>query len=188
MTAPRTALVTGAGAGMGKATAERLGRDGFAVGVLDIDGATALETAEAIASAGGKAIALAADVGDRAQVGGAVAQLRDAFGPVTALINNAAVENFCPVEQLDDATWDRLMAINLKGALHTIQALLPDMQAAGWGRIVNISAIGAQTGAPNMALYTATKGGIIALTRSLAIDPHGKCISGLILDLELPVP
>ena len=173
----RTAIVTGGGAGMGRATALRLARDGFAVAAIDIDGASAVSAAAEIAQSGGRAIGIAADVGDRAQVNAAVAQAQSELGPVAVLVNNAAVENFCPVGELTDETWDRLMRINLKGALYAIQAAIPDMIAAGWGRIVNISAIGAQTGAPNMALYTATKGGLIAMTRSLAIELGPKGIT-----------
>ncbi|MET0252398.1 MAG: SDR family NAD(P)-dependent oxidoreductase [Novosphingobium sp.] len=173
----RTALVTGGGSGMGEATATRLARDGMAVGVLDVNAEAAGRVAEAIAAAGGKAIALAADIADRQQIAASVGALRDRFGPVTVLVNNAAIENFSPVEEIDDPTWDRLMAVNLKGALLCIQALLADMVAAGWGRIVNVSAFGAQIGAPNMALYTASKGGMISMTRSLAIELGPKGIT-----------
>ncbi|MET0180760.1 MAG: SDR family NAD(P)-dependent oxidoreductase [Novosphingobium sp.] len=173
----RTALVTGGGSGMGEATATRLARDGMAVGVLDVNAEAAGRVAEAIAAAGGKAIALAADIADRQQIAASVGALRNRFGPVTVLVNNAAIENFSPVEEIDDPTWDRLMAVNLKGALLCIQALLADMVAAGWGRIVNVSAFGAQIGAPNMALYTASKGGMISMTRSLAIELGPKGIT-----------
>lgn len=173
----RTALVTGGGAGMGKATALRLAREGRAVGVLDIDEAGARAVADDIVAAGGQAIALVADVADRAQVETAAARLREAFGPVTILVNNAAVENFSPFAEISEAVWDRLMAVNLKGSYILVQVLLPDMVAAGWGRIVNLSAIGAQIGAPNMVHYTATKGGVIAMTRSLAVELGPKGIT-----------
>lgn len=168
--APRVAVVTGGAAGMGKATSKKLAADGHSVGVIDIDLEGAEAVANAIISGGGKAIAVRGDIGDRTQVESAIAAVRQALGPITVLVNNAAIENFCALEDLDDSTWDRLMAINLRGAYVAAQCVLPDMTNAGWGRIVNVSAFGAQIGAPNMALYTASKGGIIAMTRSLAIE------------------
>jgi len=177
MAETRTALVTGGASGMGKATSLRLAREGRAVGVLDIDEAGAQAVAEEIAAGGGKAIAVAADISDREQVRAALAKVRTALGPITILINNAAMENFSPLDQLTDDLWDRLMAVNLKGFYIVTQEAVPDMEAAGWGRIVNLSAIGAQTGAPDMALYTASKGGIIAMTRSLAVELGRKGIT-----------
>lgn len=155
---------------MGKATSLRFAREGRAVGVLDIDGQGAATVAGEINAAGGKAIALAADLGDRAQIESAVAQTREALGPVTIVVNNAAVESFAPVAEVTDEDWDRLMAVNLKGAFVLIQAALPDMVAEGWGRVINVSSFGAQIGAPNMALYTASKGGIISMTRSMSVE------------------
>lgn len=173
----RTALVTGGGSGMGRATALRLAREGKAVGVFDIDEAAAGAVVAEITDQGGMALALAADVSERAQVESAAARLRAAFGPVTILINNAAVENFCPFIEIKEDNWDRLMAVNLKGSYILVQVLLPDMVSESWGRIVNLSAIGAQTGAPNMVHYTATKGGLIAMTRSLAVELGPKGIT-----------
>ncbi|RZI75921.1 MAG: SDR family oxidoreductase [Pseudomonas sp.] len=166
----RTAIVTGGASGMGKATSLRFAREGRAVGVLDIDGHGAAAVAGEINAAGGKAIALVADLGDRAQIEAAVVETREALGPVTIVVNNAAVESFAPVAEVTDDEWDRLMAVNLKGAFVLIQAALPDMVAAGWGRVINVSAFGAQIGAPNMALYTASKGGVISMTRSMAVE------------------
>lgn len=173
----RTAIVTGGGSGMGRATALRLARDGRSVGVLDINAASAEVVAAEIAVAGGKAIALPADVSDRAQIETAVDRTRQQFGPVTIIVNNAAVESFCPFADIEDADWDRIMAVNLKAAYMLVQIALPDMIAEGWGRVVNISAIGAQIGAPNMVLYTATKGGVIAMTRSMAVELGPKGIT-----------
>lgn len=177
----RVALVTGGAAGMGKATSLKLAADGHAVGIIDVDLDGAKSVADAIVADGGKALAVKADIGERAAVEQAVAQIREELGPVTILVNNAAIENFTALEDLDDATWDRLMAINLRGAYVTAQCVLPDMTAAGWGRIVNVSAFGAQIGAPNMALYTASKGGIISMTRSLAIElgPRGITVNSV---------
>lgn len=177
----RTALVTGGGSGMGEATSRRFARDGMKVGILDIDGDAAAKVAHAINNAGGKALALKADVADAAQIAEALKELRNAFGPVTVLVNNAAIEAFCPFGEIEEQQWDRLMSINLKGAYLVSRAILPDMLGAGWGRIVNISALGAQIGAPNMTLYTASKGGVIALTRSMAIElgPKGITVNSI---------
>lgn len=173
----RVALVTGGAAGMGRATSLRLAREGRPVAVLDIDGEGSAAVVAEIAAEGGRAIAVDADVSDRAEVDNAVAEIREKLGPITILINNAAIENFCPFPEITSDAWDRLMAVNLKGNYFMIQAVLPDMVAAGWGRIVNLSAIGAQTGAPNMAHYTATKGAVIAMTRSLAVELGPKGIT-----------
>lgn len=167
----RTALVTGAGSGMGRATSHRFARDGMAVGVLDINGEAAAAVAREINEAGGQALALTADVSDRAQINGAVARLREEFGPILVLVNNAAIENWCPFEDMTDELWDKQMSVNLKSMFIVTQAVLPDMLAAQWGRVVNISALGGQTGgAPHMAHYNSSKGGVIALTHSLAIE------------------
>jgi 2-hydroxycyclohexanecarboxyl-CoA dehydrogenase len=177
----RTALVTGGGAGMGKAIALRFAREGRRVGVLDINGDDAARVAADIMAGGGDAIPLTADIADRATVEAAVAQVHEAFGPIAILVNNAAIESFCPFEAIDEALWDRLFNVNMKGAFQVTQTVLPDMVAAGWGRIVNISAFGAQIGAPQMAHYTATKGGVIAMTRSLAIElgPKGVTVNSV---------
>lgn len=177
----RVAVVTGGAAGMGRAISLRLAADGHAVGIIDVDLAGAEAVAGAIAAQGGRACAVQGDIGDRAQVEEAIRAIRVALGPVAVLVNNAAIENFTALEDLDDASWDRLMAINLRGAYVAAQCVLPDMTAATWGRIVNISAFGAQIGAPNMALYTASKGGIIAMTRSLAIElgPRGITVNSV---------
>jgi 2-hydroxycyclohexanecarboxyl-CoA dehydrogenase len=168
--AERVALVTGAAAGIGRAVSLRFARDGLAVGVLDLN----LEGCEAvvaeITAAGGRAIALQASIADRAQVTASVTQLRAAFGPVTVLVNNAGMTGFAPFEDVTDESWDRIMEVNLKGTFIVTQVVLPDMKQAGWGRIVNISSSSAQTGAPQMAPYSASKGGVIALTKTLAIE------------------
>lgn len=173
----RVALVTGGGAGMGEATAKRLAADGMAVGVLDIDAANARRVADEIEAAGGKSLALEADIAQRQKIVSAASSLRKTFGPITVLVNNAAIEDFTAFDAIDPEKWDRVMNVNLKGTYQVTQVVLPDMIAARWGRIVNLSAIGAQTGAPNMALYTATKGGVIAMTRSLAVELGRKGIT-----------
>jgi NAD(P)-dependent dehydrogenase (short-subunit alcohol dehydrogenase family) len=178
MTKPgKVAIVTGGGAGIGEATCMRLARDGMAVGVLGRRIANARRVADAIVAAGGTAWAVAADVSDRAQLNQAFAEIRDRLGPVTVLVNNAGIEQFTPFAEIDDAAWDQVMAVNLKGIFHATQAALPDMLGAGWGRIVNLTALGAQIGAANMVHYTTSKGGVTAMTRSLAVELGPKGIT-----------
>jgi 2-hydroxycyclohexanecarboxyl-CoA dehydrogenase len=164
----KVALVTGAAAGIGAAIAKRLARDGIAIGVLDILLDDANKVVDEITAVGGKAIALEASIADRAQVQAAVAKLRETFGPINIVVNNAGITGMVPFEELTDAQWDRMMEINLKGTFIVTQTVLPDMKAGNWGRIVNISSSSAQSGAKNMAHYSASKGAMIALTKSLA--------------------
>jgi 2-hydroxycyclohexanecarboxyl-CoA dehydrogenase len=164
----KVALVTGAAAGIGAAIARRLARDGIAIGVVDVLIDDAKKVAAQIVSSGGKAIALQADITNRKQVESAVTQLRNAFGPVTILVNNAGITGFVAFEELTEAQWDKMFEVNVKGTFIITQVVLPDMKTAGWGRIVNISSSSAQSGAPRMAHYSASKGAIIALTKTLA--------------------
>ena len=177
----KTALVTGAAAGIGRAVALRFARDGMAVGVLDLNLEGAESVAAEIRAAGGKAIALAASIADRKQMTAALTRLREAFGPVTVLVNNAGITGYCPFEELTDEAWDKVMEINLKGTFIVTQLVLPDMKAAHWGRIINISSSSAQTGAETMAHYSASKGGVIALTRTLAreLGPLGVTVNNI---------
>ena len=169
----KVALVTGAAAGIGAAIARRLARDGTAIGVLDILIDDAQKVADEIVAAGGKAVALEASIADRAQVNAALAKLREALGPVTILVNNAGITGFVPFLEMTDAQWDKMLEINLKGTFITTQLVIPDMIAAGWGRIVNISSSSAQSGAALMAHYSSSKGGMIALTKTLAQEFGG---------------
>jgi 2-hydroxycyclohexanecarboxyl-CoA dehydrogenase len=166
----KVALVTGAAAGIGAATARRLARDGIAVGVLDLTEERAARTAAEITAAGGEALALGADISDRAQVVAAVAKLRERLGPVTILVNNAGITGFVPFLELTDEDWDTMLRINLKGTFIVTQVVLPDMVNARWGRIINISSSSAQSGAAKMAHYSSSKGGMIAFTRTLAVE------------------
>jgi 2-hydroxycyclohexanecarboxyl-CoA dehydrogenase len=177
----RVALVTGAAAGIGAACSIRLAQEGIAIGVLDLDAERCAGTVEAIKAAGGKAIALGADISNRQQVKAAVAKLRDAFGPITVVVNNAGITGFVPFEEIDDEQWDRMYAVNVRGTVIVTQEVLPDMKAAHWGRIVNISSSSAQTGAVNMAHYSSSKGAIITLTRSLAqeLGPMGITVNNI---------
>lgn len=164
----KVALVTGAAAGIGAACARRLAKDGIAIGVLDLDEARCADTVAAIKQDGGTAVALGADVSKRDQVFAAVAKLRDALGPITIVVNNAGVTDFTPFEEVTDELWDFVYAVNVRGPMIVTQAVLPDMKAARWGRIVNISSSSAQTGAVNMIPYSSSKGAVVTMTRSMA--------------------
>jgi 2-hydroxycyclohexanecarboxyl-CoA dehydrogenase len=166
----RTALVTGAAAGIGKACSMRLALAGTAVGVLDLNLEGCERVVAEIEAAGGKAIALQASIADRTQMTSAVTKLRSAFGPVTILVNNAGITGFGAFKDLTDKEWDRMMEINLKGVFIVTQVVLPDMETAKWGRIINISSSSAQSGAVSMTHYSASKGAVISLTRSLALE------------------
>jgi 2-hydroxycyclohexanecarboxyl-CoA dehydrogenase len=142
--------------------------DGVAIGVLDLDADRCAETVATIQANRGDAIALGADVSNRMQVFAAAAKLREAFGPVTILVNNAGVTDFTPFLEITDDLWDFVYAVNVRGAMICAQAVLPDMTAAHWGRIVNISSSSAQTGAVNMIAYSSSKGAVVTMTRSMA--------------------
>jgi 2-hydroxycyclohexanecarboxyl-CoA dehydrogenase len=179
--ANRVALITGAQAGIGAACAKRLARDGVAIGVLDLTAELCADTAKAIQDAGGEAIALGADITDRAQVKAAVAVLRDAFGPITILVNNAGVTDFVPFEEITEARWEVVYKINVLGQIICAQEVLADMKAKHWGRIVNISSSSGQTGAVNMCTYSSSKGAVITLTRSMAqeLGPLGITVNNI---------
>ncbi|PEQ13061.1 alcohol dehydrogenase [Novosphingobium sp. PC22D] len=164
----KVAVITGAAAGIGAACAKRLASEGVAVGVLDLDEARCADTVAAIKDAGGSAIALGADVSNRASAAAAIEKCRDALGPITILVNNAGVTDFTPFEQITDELWDRVYAINVRGPMIMAQLVHGDMKDAGWGRIVNISSSSAQTGAVNMITYSSSKGAVVTMTRSMA--------------------
>jgi 2-hydroxycyclohexanecarboxyl-CoA dehydrogenase len=146
----------------------RLAREGKRVGVLDLNLAGCQEVVAEIKAAGGEAIALQASIADRSQVQAAVEELHSAFGPVTIVINNAGIAPFKDFEELNDDEWDQVFTINTKGTFIVTQTCLPDMKSAGWGRIINISSSSAQTGSPAQVHYSASKGAVMAMTRSLA--------------------
>lgn len=164
----KVALVTGAAAGIGASCARRLAKAGMAVGVLDLDAERCAQTVAAIVAEGGSAAALGADITDRSMVAEAIRTLRNALGPISVLVNNAGISGFSPFLEIDDAAWDHMLRINLTGSFIVTQEALPDMMAAQWGRVINISSMAAQAGAPNMAHYAASKAGMIGMTRALA--------------------
>lgn len=179
--ANKVALVTGGQAGIGAACARRLAKDGVAIGVLDLKEELCADTVQAIRDAGGEAIALGADISDRAQVKAAVAKLREACGPITMLVNNAGVTDFVPFEEITEARWEVVYKINVLGQIIVAQEVLGDMKAKGWGRIVNISSSSGQTGAVGMCTYSSSKGAVITLTRSMAqeLGPLGITVNNI---------
>jgi 2-hydroxycyclohexanecarboxyl-CoA dehydrogenase len=174
---PRTAIITGGGSGIGLAISKRLAVDGAAVAVFDLDGGSATAAAAAIDDAGGCAVGLAVDVTDRRRIDEAVAEVRDRLGAATILVNNAGIAPFERFLDIDRESYDRVVAVNLTGTFDCCQAVVPDMVAARWGRIVNISSSSAQTGNARQVHYAAAKAGVIGLTRSLAKELGSKGIT-----------
>jgi 2-hydroxycyclohexanecarboxyl-CoA dehydrogenase len=158
----RVAVVTGGGSGMGRSIGEHLARQGHRVAVLDLDGLAVESTAGVIG--------VQVDVADRASVDDALTTVREELGPIAILVTSAAVSGFVPFEEITPEDWARTVAVNLTGTFHCIQAAIPDMVAAGWGRIVTISSAAGQTGSPRQGHYSASKGGVIALTKTVALE------------------
>jgi 2-hydroxycyclohexanecarboxyl-CoA dehydrogenase len=178
---PRTAIVTGGGSGIGLAIGTRLGVEGAAVAVFDLDGDSATAAAAAIEGAGGCAIGLTVDVTDRPRVDDAVAEVRERLGAATILVNNAGLAPFERFLDIERGSYDRVVAVNLTGTFDCCQAVAPDMIAAGWGRIVNIASSAAQTGSARQVHYAAAKAGVIGLTRALAkeLGPKGITVNAV---------
>jgi 2-hydroxycyclohexanecarboxyl-CoA dehydrogenase len=168
--ASRVAVVTGGASGIGLGVALQFAADGHRVAVLDQNGPAADAAAAQVRAAGSEAIAVTVDVADRGSVDAAFARVRAELGPVELLVTSAGIESFTPLLDITAEKWDRIIAVNLTGTFACVQAAVPDMLAAVWGRIVTVSSSSAQSGAPNMAHYTASKGGVIALTKALAVE------------------
>ena len=173
----RVAVVTGGASGIGLGVARQFVADGYQVAVLDRDGKGAEAAAAELEAQGGKVIAVEVDVADRASVDAAFARCRAELGPVEILVTSAGIESFDDLLDISAETWDRIIAVNLTGTFTCVQAAVPDMIAAGWGRIVTISSSSAQSGAPNMTHYAASKGGVISLTKALAVELSRKGIT-----------
>ena len=164
----KTAVVTGGASGIGRAVAERLRSDGLRVAVIDL-------------SPTDDGFGYVADVTDRAQVDAAISAIRDALGPISVLVNAAGMEGFKKFLGMSFEEWSKVIDVNLNGVFHTIQAVLPDMVEAGWGRIVNISSSSTHSGQPFMAHYVAAKSAVNGLTKSLALEygPSGITVNAV---------
>lgn len=168
--ANRVAVVTGAASGIGLGVARRLAAAGHPVALLDRDGEAVTAAAEELRSGGATAVGIETDVSDRAQVRRAFERTRAELGPVAVLVTSAGIESFTPLADITDELWDRIIAVNLTGTFACVQAAIGDMVEAGWGRIVTISSSSAQSGAPNMAHYVSSKGGVISMTKALSVE------------------
>lgn len=164
----RVAVVTGAASGIGLGVARQLASDGHAVALLDLDGEAAQDAAKELTTGGHRAMGYGVDVADRGALESVYGAVRRDLGPVAIVVTSAGIEAFDPATDITPEKWDRIIAVNLTGTFVSVQLALADMLEAGWGRIVTISSSSAQSGAPNMAHYVASKGGVIGLTKALA--------------------
>jgi NAD(P)-dependent dehydrogenase (short-subunit alcohol dehydrogenase family) len=173
----RVAVVTGAASGMGLAISWRLAARGDAVALLDVSGEATDGAAAGLRNAGANAIGVAVDVSDRAAVDDALAKTRAELGAIEIMVTSAGIDRFESFTEITVESWERMLAVNLTGTFHCVQAAVPDMLAAGWGRIVTISSSSAQSGAARMVHYVASKGGVLAFTKALALELAPKGIT-----------
>ena len=171
----KVAVITGAGSGMGRSMALRLAEDNARIAIWDINGAGAEETAKMVRDAGGTAIAIEADCSDKAAIKAAAEQTRRELGPILILVNNAGIAPFTEFLEIDEALLDRVLSVNLKGPFFVTQECVPDMIAAKWGRIINITSSSVQSGSAMQTHYTSSKGALLGLTKCLAmaLGQHG---------------
>ena len=164
----KTAVVTGGGSGIGLAVANRLRSDGLDVATIDLRPSD-------------NELTFTADVTDRSQVDAALSAIRAQLGPVTVLVNAAGLDGFKRFTNITFEEWQRVIDVNLNGVFHMIQAVLPDMIEAGWGRIVNISSSSTHSGVPYMSHYVAAKSAVNGLTKSLALEygPSGITVNAV---------
>jgi NAD(P)-dependent dehydrogenase (short-subunit alcohol dehydrogenase family) len=166
----KACVVTGAGSGIGKASAERLAEEGGKVLCVDINAEAVAETVQAIQSMGGVAEAAVADISDRAQVNDFIARCVTLFGGVDVLVNNAGVNIPGVFHEVTDDVIDRTLNVNIKGAMYASQAAIPHMLQRGKGSIVNISSVNGLVSEPFLTVYSASKGAVVMLTRGIALD------------------
>jgi 2-hydroxycyclohexanecarboxyl-CoA dehydrogenase len=181
----QTVIVTGGGGGIGGATCRRFGNEGARVAVFDLNLEAAEKVASAIRADGGSAEAFKCDITDRPSVNAAVAAAEAKLGPIDVLVNNAGWDVFKPFTKTEPAQWDKLIAINLTGALHMHHAVLPGMASRKKGRIVNISSDAARVGSSGEAVYAACKGGLVAFSKTIARE-HAR--HGITVNVVCPGP
>ena len=175
MSTERVVVVTGGASGIGLGVSKAFAANGHPVALLDMQEDALARESAALRAGGARVLACAADVSSRASIDAAYAKIRAELGPISIVIANAGISMSQDFLSMTLEAWDRMIAVNLTGVFHTLQAAVPDMVAAKWGRIVTISSQAAQSGAPDRAHYAAAKGGVIGLTRALAreLASHG---------------
>ncbi|HRO59412.1 MAG TPA: 2-hydroxycyclohexanecarboxyl-CoA dehydrogenase [Burkholderiaceae bacterium] len=181
----KTVVVTGGGGGIGGATSRRFAQEGAKVAVCDLNLDAAEKVAAAIRADGGQAQAFRCDITDRASVDAAVADVEAQLGPIDVLVNNAGWDVFKPFTKTESSDWDKLIAINLVGALNMHHAVLPGMAARKAGRIVNIASDAARVGSSGEAVYAACKGGLVAFSKTIARE-HSR--HGITVNVVCPGP
>ncbi|MGH6678773.1 MAG: 2-hydroxycyclohexanecarboxyl-CoA dehydrogenase [Bradyrhizobium sp.] len=181
----RTVIVTGGGGGIGGATCRRFAGEGARVAVLDVNHEAAQKVAAGIRDSGGTAEAFACDITQRPSVDAAVAATVSRLGAVHVLVNNAGWDVFRLFAKTEPSQWDRLIAINLTGALHMHHAVLPGMVAQRSGRIVNVASDAARVGSSGEAVYAACKGGLVAFSKTIARE-HAR--HGITVNVVCPGP
>ncbi len=172
----KVALVTGAGAGIGRATAELFAREGAAVAVVDLNEKTAQETVDAIVEAGGRALCLQADVSDAQAVEAMFARTKETFGKLNILFNNAGIVKQGKVEESSEADWNAQIGTTLTSVFLGCKFAIPLLREQGGGVIINMASVAGQMGVKDRAIYSAAKGGVIGLTRAIALDHAGEQI------------
>lgn len=189
----RTAVVTGAGSGLGREIAYRFADEGATVIIIDRNEMGARQVADGISQGGRRGVALVADVGDEAGVEAAFKTIVETVGPPDILVNNAGIANVSLVEDMPTAVWDEMIRVNLKSVFLCTRAVLPAMRQKRYGRIINISSQLAHKGGEGMAHYAAAKAGILGLTRSLSyevakdnITVNAICPGPLDTEMKLP--
>ncbi len=165
----KVAIVTGAGSGIGKATAEYFAQQGASVVAADWNAGAVQKTVEGIAESGGEAVSSHTDVSNAAQVEEMVASAIERFGRLDVLVNNAAIQILSRLVETSEETWDRTLAVNLKGVFLGCKYAIPAMRNSGGGAIVNIASVLGIVADPDLAAYCAAKGGVISLTRVAAL-------------------
>jgi 2-hydroxycyclohexanecarboxyl-CoA dehydrogenase len=166
--AGRSAFVTGAGSGIGRAIALRLASGGADVAVVDLDRERAQEVSRAVQSTGRRSVAVDVDVASFTAVAAAAGRVRSELGPIHILVHSAGIGGRDRFPEMTEEVWDRMIAVHLKGAFNCTRSVIADMLAAGWGRIIQISSIAALRGGEGLAHYASAKAGIIGFTKALA--------------------
>lgn len=186
----KTAVVTGAARGIGKAIAARLLKDGLKLAIVDIDEAAAGKTAADLANLG-ESLPIAADITDAGSVRAMVDRILKQYSSIDVLVNNAGIGGrAAPVVDYPEQEWRRVLSVNLDGVFYCCKAVLPSMLARGSGRIINVASISGKEGNPNMSAYSSSKAGVIGFTKALAKEVATKgiyvnCITPAVIETEL---